>query len=318
MPRISYVARSFRPETLRVIAQANAICEDYTAQGFVLTLRQLYYQFVARGLIRNQDREYKRLGTIVNDARLAGLMDWMHLEDRTRELRSLAHWSEPRHILQSAAASYRIDKWACQPYRPEVWIEKDALLGVIEGICEANDVPYFSCRGYTSQSEIWGASQRLLGYRRAGQTPVILHLGDHDPSGIDMSRDIAARLALFIGQEVDLQRLALTMEQVQRYQPPPNPAKQTDSRFANYTRLHGDESWELDALEPSVIANLIQGNLDRLIDSAAWEQEQQAETQQKALLRAVHDRWSEVKALVGPELGESTSGDVLRGGSDGG
>lgn len=140
----------------------------------------------------------------MNDARLAGLMDWTHLEDRTRNLRSLSHWSDPRDILDSAAAGYRTDKWAHQPYRPEVWIEKDALVGVIEGVCEANDVPYFSCRDYTSQSEVWGAAQRLLRHVRRGQIPVVLHLGDHDPSGLDMTRDITDRLGLFLGQDVEL------------------------------------------------------------------------------------------------------------------
>jgi hypothetical protein len=298
MPKICYAPRTFRPATLRLLETANAICEAYAAQGFTLTLRQLYYQFVARGFLPNRDREYKRLGTIVNDARLAGLMDWTHLEDRTRNLRSLSHWNEPRAILASAAASYRTDKWASQPYRPEVWIEKDALVGVIEGVCEEHDVPFFSCRGYTSQSEVWGAGQRLLRHVRRGQIPVVLHLGDHDPSGLDMTRDIADRLGLFLGQQVDLQRLALTIDQVRQYQPPPNPAKQTDSRFARYIKVHGDESWELDALEPTVIADLIEDALARLVDQDAWDRALEEEAREQQLLGAVHDRWPEVRALV--------------------
>jgi len=300
MPKIQYVAHAFQAATLRMIERANAICEEYAAQGFVLTLRQLYYQFVARALIANKDTEYKRLGTIVNDARLAGLMDWEYVEDRTRNLRSLSHWSDPQHILRSAAAGYRTDKWAGQPYRPEVWIEKDALVGVIEGVCDANDVPYFSCRGYTSQSEVWGAGQRLLGHLDAGQKPIIFHLGDHDPSGLDMTRDISARLQLFLGEAVDLERLALNIEQVQRYQPPPNPAKQTDSRFASYIRVHGDESWELDALEPTVIAELIQHAIESIRDADAWAAALRQEVQQKTLLTAIHDRWGEVSRLVAP------------------
>jgi hypothetical protein len=300
MPKICYVPRTFRPATLRIIEIANAICEEYAAQGFVLTLRQLYYQFVARDYLSNRDAEYKRLGTIVNDARLAGLLDWAHLEDRTRQLRSLSHWSDPHEILSSAAASYRTDKWAHQPYRPEVWIEKDALVGVIAGVCEANDVPYFSCRGYTSQSEVWGAAQRLLRHVRRGQTPVVLHLGDHDPSGLDMTRDIAERLRLFLGQEVALERLALNRDQVRQYQPPPNPAKQTDSRFASYIRVYGRESWELDALDPTIIATLIQGALDGLIDQAAWDAALRQEEAEQQVLVAVHDRWSEVHELIAP------------------
>lgn len=152
MPKIRYQQKSFRADSLEVIEQANAIIEIYAAQGFDLTLRQLFYQFVSRGLIPNKDSEYKRLGSIINDARLAGLIDWEHITDRTRNLRGNAHWEQPQDIMRSAAYSFAIDKWADQDYRPEVWIEKDALVGVIEGVCKTLDIDFFSCRGYTSQS----------------------------------------------------------------------------------------------------------------------------------------------------------------------
>lgn len=203
-----YIPKNFSSNSLGVIAQANTIIDAYEAQGFDLTLRQLYYQFVSRGLIPNKDTEYKKLGSIINDARLAGLIDWTRISDRTRNVRSLSHWANPAGVIESALASYHLDYWRGQSYRPEVWIEKDALVGVIEGVCQEFDVPYFSCRGYTSQSEMWSAGQRLLRTRRNGQKPLILHLGDHDPSGIDMSRDIFDRLDLFTG-DVPVDRLAL-------------------------------------------------------------------------------------------------------------
>jgi len=157
--------------------------------------------------------------------------------------------------VDACARQFRIDKWATQPRRIEVWIEKDALVGVIEGVCTELDVPYFSCRGYTSQSEMWVGAQRLAAHwRKAKQNPLILHFGDHDPSGIDMTRDIQARLQEFsfgtAGHPLELRRLALNMDQVELYGPPPNPAKLTDSRCEAYMEEHGNESWELDALEP--------------------------------------------------------------------
>ena len=163
----------------------------------------------------------------------AGLIDWQAIVDRTRNLRSNGHWKDPAHIIHSAAQSFAMDKWSDQPYRPEVWIEKDALVGILEAACEPLDVPFFSCRGYTSISEMWVAAQRLLGYQDDKQKPVIFHLGDHDPSGIDMSRDIEERLSLF-GVMVEFHRIALNMDQVKQYRPPPNPAKATDARFADY------------------------------------------------------------------------------------
>ena len=224
MPCIEYKTINFTEATRKTILSANAIIRQYRAEGYILTLRQLYYQFVARALIGNKQTEYNRLGSIINDARLAGLIDWKSIEDRTRNLRVLSHWDSPADIINSAAVSYREDLWKEQDYRVEVWIEKDALLGVIENVCDEFDVPYFSCRGYVSQSEMWSAAQRIIGCEGDGKKVVILHLGDHDPSGLDMTRDIRDRLELFeAGPEVI--RIALTEEQIAEYDPPPNPAK---------------------------------------------------------------------------------------------
>mgnify|MGYP000957717004 CR=1 FL=1 len=273
MPKIKYLDLPILRSAahLKVVEKANEIIDDYQRQGFTLTLRQLYYQFVSRDLIQNNAKEYKRLGSIINDARLAGLVDWTALEDRTRSLRSLAHWEDPAAIIGACAQQFRVDRWADQKNIVEVWIEKDALVGVIEGVCNDFDVPFFSCRGYTSQSEMWVAGRRLRGYQRSGQSPVVLHFGDHDPSGIDMTRDIQDRLDLFTGGGVEVRRLALNMDQVRQYDPPPNFAKITDSRCAGYIREFGEDSWELDALEPAALAALIQEEIAGLIDAAAWE-----------------------------------------------
>jgi hypothetical protein len=155
MPRIRYVAKNFSPAALQVIREANAIIANYTAQGYDLTLRQLYHQFVSRDRLPNRQSEYKRPGDIINDARLAGLVDWEAIVDRTRNIRALSHWSDPAAIVKAAANSFAVDKSAEQPRRVEVWIEKDALVGVFEPVCEEFDVPLFACRGYTSQSEVW-------------------------------------------------------------------------------------------------------------------------------------------------------------------
>lgn len=301
MPRIAYpdprLPVKFSKGSLEVIAQANAICAEYRAQGFDLTLRQLYYQFVSRDLIANKDTEYKRLGNIVNQARLAGLLDWNYIVDRTRNLRALGHWTSPADIIGSAAASFRTDRWASQKYRPEVWIEKDALVGVIEGVCERNDVPYFSCRGYTSQSEVWAAGQRLARYIRRGQTPIIFHLGDHDPSGKDMTRDITDRLELFMGG-LEVDRLALNWEQIELYEPPPNPAKLTDSRAEGYIQEYGDESWELDALAPTVIDALIQDAIDNVRDEDAWEYDSEQDQAKRDTIQKAADNWEAVAEYV--------------------
>lgn len=250
-----YVTKTFRQLSLALIEQANEIIEEYQVEGYDLTLRQLYYQFVARDIIANRQTEYKRLGSIINDARLAGLVDWESIVDRTRTYEKLSHWSSPADILRSAAQSYAIDTRADQDDYLEVWVEKDALVGVIEKACTPLDVGYLSCRGYVSQSAMWRAAERFIDAESDSGT-VLIHLGDHDPSGIDMTRDIQDRLQMF-GSSVEVIRIALNMDQVDQYQPPPNPAKTTDSRYDSYILEHGDESWELDALDPRVLVDLI-------------------------------------------------------------
>lgn len=299
MPKICYTAKRFKRAASEVIETANGIIADYERQGFHLTLRQVYYQFVARGLIPNRESEYKRLGAIISDARLAGLIDWTAIQDRTRSLKQDAHWEDPASIIDAAARQYKLDLWRGQPYRPEVWIEKDALVGVIAGVCSELDVPYFSCRGYTSQSEMWVAGRRLLAWAEGGQSPIVFHFGDHDPSGLDMTRDITDRLDLFTGGGVRLDRLALNMDQVRSYGPPPNPAKTTDSRFAGYIADFGRESWELDALEPAAIVALVREAVAGVRDEGIWQKTVEESTAQREGLLAASRRWGEVQDFLG-------------------
>ena len=301
MPLIAYKDISFTKATREIIDHANTIIEEYSRQGFDLTLRQLYYQFVSRDLIANNQREYKRIGDIVNNARLGGLIDWSDITDRTRELRRLSHWSDPADIINGALRSFRTDKWAEQDVRVEVWIEKDALLGVIAGVCQELDVPYFSCRGYTSQSEMWEAGQRMIGYANDGKSLRIIHLGDHDPSGIDMSRDIQERLELFTDSRFGVQclkRIALNRDQIDAYGAPPNPAKTTDSRYATYIKKHGEESWELDALDPRVISQLIREEVLRLRHEAKWAKAVKAESQMRQDLELCSTHWPRVRTML--------------------
>lgn len=290
MPLIEYVEKKFSQRSKEIIEKANEIIEDYSAQGFDLTLRQLYYQFVSRNLIPNSQREYKKLGNVISDARLAGMIDWEAITDRTRNLEKNAHWNNPGEIIEAATRQFRHDLWQDQPYRLECWIEKDALKGVIEGVCTRMDVPYFSCRGYTSQSEMWGAAQRLTQWEDAGQETVVLHLGDHDPSGQDMTRDVSDRLETF-GAKTTIKRLALNFAQIEAYNPPPNPAKITDSRAKGYIKKFGRSSWELDALEPKVISDLIEDEIETYIDSRAWDKSAKAMQEHLAILKKVAANW---------------------------
>ena len=287
-----------RGDALEMVRQANSICAEYAGQGYDLTLRQLYYQFVSRDLIPNTQRAYKSLGSVIDKARLSGLLDWAYIVDRTRNAyRTDGNDTSPEEAIRLTAESYRRALWEDQPYHVEVWVEKEALAGVVERAASEVGVIYFSCRGYVSQSEMYAAGMRFRSWGRQGKDSLLIHLGDHDPSGIDMTRDIEDRLLMFAGPYCpQIRRIALNLDQVQQYDPPPNPAKVTDSRFEGYQLEYGNESWELDALEPQVLNDLIVQEVLSVRDEELWtiaEDRQEAEREQ---LTNISDNWDQIVA----------------------
>jgi len=322
MSKVAYIKKKFGASSASIISMAEEICVEYARQGYDLTLRQLYYQFVARGIIPNKDTEYDRLGSIINDARLAGLIDWSSITDRTRNLQARDHFSDPADIINAIAPSYFLDLWNNQENYVEVWVEKEALAGVVAQVANRWDVPYFSCRGYVSQSEMRAAGIRLADKLDDHNQAIIIHLGDHDPSGIDMSRDIEERLSLFMtsgthypadeddiheikNQQEDLRtynlvvdRIALNMDQIRTYNPPPNPAKLTDSRCADYIGRFGDQSWELDALSPLQMDELISDAIQGYLDIDTWNKDLARQTAERQELVELSTRWADVSAFL--------------------
>jgi len=270
---IQYEKKRFNKDSIDKIEKANEIIGDYSQRGYILTLRQLYYQFVSKGFIPNNNRAYKALGNVISNGRLAGLISWNAIVDRTRRFNSNSHWANPSAVLQSAKDSYAIDMWENQPNHVEVWIEKEALVDVIARVCSNLDVMYFACRGFVSQSAAWRAARRVREKRYDGKHIHILHLGDHDPSGIDMTRDIEARFEVF-GERISMNRLALNMDQIRELNPPPNPAKGTDARYGSYVEEFGDECWELDALDPDYINELVENEILNLRDPDLYDEMQ--------------------------------------------
>lgn len=284
MTNLCYIPKKFQQDSLNLIATAIKIINVYEEQGFTLTVRQLYYQFVARDILPNTIKSYKNLSSLISDARLAGLISWTAIEDRTRNLKGRTFWDNPAEVMKSARENYLTDRWADQDWRPEVWIEKDALIGVIGGICHDLCIDYFACRGYNSQSEQWRAGQRFASYIQKGQRPIVFHLGDHDPSGIDMTRDNRDRLSMFAGVPVTVVRLALNHNQVEEHNPPPNPTKLSDPRAEDYISKFGHTCWELDALDPRMIASLINDAVVRIRDPKKWDEAIKREAQEKNLI----------------------------------
>lgn len=293
-----YIEKRFRKESLLMIVKMNEIIAEYLRKGYVLTVRQLYYQLVARGLIENTQRSYKNIAGLINDARLAGQMDWDAIEDRTRSFITRGHWEDGADIVESCARSFHKDMWENQANRVFVIVEKEALVGVLERTCRQYDVPLLAARGYPSSSVVRDFAVRtLLPHQRRGQVTTILHLGDHDPSGLDMTRDLEERIDMFTnGGYFVLKRLALNMDQVEELQPPENPAKTEDARYAGYAAQYGDSSWELDALSPEFLNELIIEHIQAEIDQEAWETKEAEIEEVKDGLHYISENFDEIIA----------------------
>lgn len=277
-----FIEKKFRGESLRLINIAEQIMTQYAEMGYDLSLRQLYYQFVARNVIPNSEKSYKNLGNLISDARLAGLLDWEIIKDRGREVIETPHWETPNDILTAAARSFRIDKWADQDNHVMVMVEKQALEGVLVPVCREMDIRFIANKGYSSSTTLKELGDDLYRLRGQDKEVYILYFGDHDPSGIDMTRDVLDRICLFSYGQVHVRRIALNMDQVRQYNPPENPAKTTDSRYEAYIRSYGESSWELDALEPTVLANLVRDEVISLRDDALWDEAVAKEAQMRA------------------------------------
>lgn len=286
-----YQSFKFNNATRELIDTMLSVVTDYMGQGFTLTVRQLYYQLVARAVIENTEKSYKRITGIVNDARLAGIMDWDAIEDRTRAFVRRQRWQSGEQILKAAADSFHMDMWGLQSERVFVIIEKEALVGVLEATCQKFDVPILAARGYPSGTVLREfAVTDIIPSLRLRQRPMIIHLGDHDPSGLDMSRDLRERMELFAGVPFELKRIALNMNQIEERNPPPNPAKVTDSRFEGYAAEFGEESWELDALPPQYLVDLVEAEINEHIELAEWhEAESEIEDIQQRIREVAKD-----------------------------
>ena len=236
MARELFIPHRFQAHTRALVDHANRIIAEYQRQGFRLTLRQLFYQFVSRDWLENTQKQYRTLQRTLVNGRNAGEIDWDAIEDRERVMQLWASYRNPAECLEDAADSYREDLWAEQRYRPEVWIEKEALVGVIERICHQYQVPYLAHKGGNSASAMYEAGKRFADIISEGQIPFVLHLADHDPTGVFMTEDTEERLALYAGQDIEVRRIALTMAQVRRYQPPANFVKEKDKRTPDYVR----------------------------------------------------------------------------------
>jgi hypothetical protein len=271
----------FRKKNLILLEKIKEILKEYDQKGIKVTLRQLYYQLVARDIIPNQIKEYTKLSGLLTNARYSGVIDWDAIEDRTRIPKIPNTFKDINHLLDVAKRSYQLNRWKGQKYYIEIWTEKDAISSVIQPLCKKYQVCVSVNRGYSSASSMYESAQRFLEQEK---TKILLYLGDHDPSGLDMDRDIQTRLNEF-GVDVEVIRIGLTSEQIKKYNPPTNPAKLKDPRSKWYVENFGYISREIDALKPEVLQELIKSSILKFLDLEKYEQVKKIEKKDIELLK---------------------------------
>lgn len=334
---MAFKKKRFTPDSLDIVRASVEIIDRYEGMGYKLSLRQLYYQLVSQNIVPNTERSYHQVGVIISDARMAGYIDWDMIEDRGRECVTVSHWNKPSEIIETAASSYRIDKWEQQPVYCEVMVEKQALEGILEPVCRELDIPFTANKGYSSQTMMFYAGRRLrqkylqrakdlvpapfrdqergidlanymieegfitayedkgcqltkLGREEGWPVLRVFYLGDHDPSGMDMTRDVANRLKVFSDYTpMEVVRLALNMDQIEELNPPENPAKVTDSRARDYIARFGESSWELDAVAPDALAEIVRNAVTEFRDRTAWTAAVERENSEREKLREIAD-----------------------------
>lgn len=232
-----------RAKTLALIEEAETVIAAAEEEGYTPTLRRVFYALVAADLLPNTLRAYKNLSWTLDRARWEGLLPFDALDDRARPVRRPAAWDSPGEILRASADQYRSDWWAGADTHVELWAEKDAVSGILEPLAHEYGIPFLACRGFVSLTALAQAAERMW------RPTVILYCGDHDPSGLDMDRDIADRLAA-LGADTTFKRVALTPAQIHEHQLIPQPTKVADSRAWGYS---DGGSWELDALPVPVL-----------------------------------------------------------------
>jgi len=282
----TFYQKNFHPRTKELLDTAIGIIENYFNEGYRLTLRQLYYVLVSKTIIPNITTEYNKLSGLIKDGRMCGLIDWNAIEDRIRIPYKHSEFDDLEDLIEAAINSYRLNRWKGQKNYVELWVEKDALSGVLKPIADKYHITLMVNRGYSSASAMYGASKRFINEAIEKENCILLYLGDFDPSGEDMVRDIEERQIEFRAKNVEIIKIALNPDQIKKYNPPPNPIKRADPRSRQFEEKYGGTCWEVDALEPKILHKLIEKEIEKRLN---WEKMNVIISQEEDDKRALRD-----------------------------
>lgn len=282
---------------LEILTLADEIIEAYMDINIKMTLRQLYYQMVTDNHIPNDDIAYKKLSDLITDGRYLGIIHWDGIEDRGRPISKPLEFEDLSELMDVAFRSYRLPRWEGQNYYIELFSEKDAISSILSPVAKKWHIPYSFNKGYASVTTMYSLFSRIEKAIIEDKNIAIFYLGDHDPSGLDMVRDIEERLGEFFDNrpelfelasfldKVEIVSVALTIEQIKEYGPPPNPTKLTDPRAKDYIKRYGKTCWEVDALKPDIMMGIVEDSIKKYIDIDKYEMWIEKEKEDKRLLR---------------------------------
>ena len=262
-----------------------AIVEVVHAQR-PISCRGTFYQLVARGVVDKTEAEYKAtVCRLLVEMRRSGDLPFSYIADGTRWMRKPASYLSVADMLENNVATYRRMLWASQPTYVEIWLEKDALAGVIYSVTEQFDVPLMVSRGFSSITFLHSAGETI---RDQGKPAVIYQLGDHDPSGVDIARHIEKELRA-CAPEIDItfSRLAVMPDQIEALSLPTRPTKKTDSRARGFT----GESVDVDAIPAPALRAIVRDAIVSHIDLAAWNRTLDVEEAERASLQLFAESW---------------------------
>lgn len=259
-------------QSLELLAQVQKIIDSY---DFALTLRQIYYQLVAKQLIPNEQRYYKKLSRLCVAGRDEGILPEEGFADRLRAIDKLSSWINLNEFMQAVKRSYRKNKWQNQDSYLEIWTEKDALRNVLTEITYQHDVALMVARGQLSRTEVYRTAGRYKA--QSDKECYLYYCGDFDPSGLCIYDSIKKRLMNF-GSTINFERIALTQEQIEKYQLPSDPGKKSDPNYNKFVSIYGsDMVVELDSLPPDVLRKIIEDCIIKNINYELLGQVQEKE-----------------------------------------
>jgi hypothetical protein len=252
-----------------------------------MTVRQVFYRMVSTGVIRKTEGEYKQtVCRLLSDMRLSGEIPFGWIADNTRWQRKPQTYSSVESMLRRTAEAYRRSLWDNQDAYVEIWLEKDALSGVLYDVTGRWDVPLMVTRGYPSLSYLMGAAEAI---EAMGKPTYLYYFGDYDPSGLDIPRNVESRLREFAPTaDITFECIAVTPAQIIRWNLQTRPTKKTDSRSKGFE----GESVEVDAIHPTDLRELAADCITEHIDPGALEAMYAAEREERELLQGIADRYA--------------------------